>query len=1030
MVTIKPFSTMTVCCMGLSLALVACDEQSRSGGLGNQQTFDPVECAEGDPDCSCMVEGAMSACRLPSTANGRGELTCTTGTMTCSGGKWSTCGHLTTHARRVPSAAPRALVHPDAALVACDPCDPDCFRVEDPMDGLPVGYDGLALADGGGLTIGYEGDGMVARPDLPMLDSVPCTLGSPPDRDCDAIPDVFDPLPNVPPLKTAHEAVFMDLPPGTAGAQIMQLDVRMKSADFYFYLDMSTDVYSPLGAAYAWDAADNSRPMGAAKNALANAFELGTFLSDTSIDCVDRDGDGLPDNSLKTQGIAGNVACLIPDVRFGAGWFRDIPFGGPYDRGQVVAAGRTFMFGHGIDLTSSASAVAQAVSMFNTSEVVLPPSVTFAGNVPEGSMQGLWALATGQEVYAGWNKAGISARTNCPPQSWGYPCFRDAAMPVVLHVTDAPMQNGPRAPVGTSPLTGRGCLDGYSDATCHPIDYDEAVLSPTASTDALLAAPVPHYRPLSAQAERVVNAEPVGELVGQLVTYTGDTQGMGSDIGMGGVFSCPSGGAWSWSLQGAPDAVFSFEVANPIDVPGSRIPLVFSARGTEFDATLMVVRLDTAGNPAASVACMDDNVDSTWIPELSLTLPNGRYAVVLKGYADAEAGRFQLTLGNPALAVKQPFAAHPWSGPDGVSTALGERGMHVVGLCASESGNCAADNAYTWEQSQLLARATSTLAGDGSPLAVSFDPFGGTLAIGQAIVHAAEVVAADARMDVTLRLVQQPDDPTPDFRLVVEALAPGDGRCDGVFDADADGVPDTHRACRPGARPAFRVTFANPNEPASVPPNPTPRPGNGYMMRLQLVGDGRQVLDEVPVYLMPQAIVPPPPRPLRTEAVYTQTVLPAGCISNEAPRWDSLGWDATLPSDTELLWDLCLADGEAALGTCTYVRVASVHSGAACITNAECTDGYCDASGVCHYVEGPPCTDDPQCGVGGRCVAGSTTSSCRWSQTPVPLQAALLPGMQGLGAARVRMTMRSSPDQTLAPTVNRFNVEYTCSPLQ
>jgi hypothetical protein len=1030
MVTKKPFSTMTVCCMGLSLTLVACEDELRSGVFGGGKTHDPAACAGDESDCACAVEGAIGACRLPSTANERGELVCTTGTMTCTGGTWSACGNLTTHARRLPATTQRALVHADAALVVCDPCDPDCFRVEDPMDGLPADEDGLALADGGGLTIGYEGDGMVARPDLPMLDSVPCTLGASPDRDCDAIPDAFDPLPNLRSFKTIHEAVFMDLPPGTSGAQSMALDVRLKSADFYFYLDMSTDVFSPLGAAYAWDAADNTRPMGAAKNALVNAFETGTFLSNPGIDCADVDGDGAPDNGLKSLGIAGNLACLIPDVRFGAGWFRDIPFGGPYDRGQAVAAGRTFMFGHGIDITPSAAALTQAVGTFSTSEVILPPSLTFAGNVPEGSMQGLWALATGEEVYAGWNKAGISARTNCPARSWGYPCFRDDAMPVVLHVTDAPMQNGPRAPAGTTPLTGRGCLDGYSDSTCHPIDYDDAVLHPVASTDALLAAPVPHYRPLSTPAERVADAEPVGELVGQLVTFTGNTQAMSSDVGLGGAFSCPIGGAWSWSLQGAPDAVFSFEVENPVDLPGSRVPLVLSARGTEFDATLMVVRLDTAGNPAAGVICMDDNVDATWIPELSLTLPNGRYALVLKGYADGEAGRFQLTLGNPDLAMMEPFAAHPWSGPAGVSTALGQRGMHVVGLCASETGDCAADNPYTWEQSQLLARATSTLAGDGSPLAASFDPFGGTLAIGQAIVRAAEVLAADARMDITLRLVQEPDDPAPDFRLLVEALAPSDARCDGVFDADADGVPDTHRACRPGARPAFRVTFANPKSPGHVPPNPTPRPGNGYMMRLQMVADGRQVLDEVPVYLLPQSIVPPPPLPLRTEAVYTQTVLPAGCISNEAPRWDSLGWDATLPADTELVWDLCLADEEAALDACIYVRVASVHSGAPCITNAECADGYCDASGVCHFVEGPLCTEDVQCGAGGRCVTGPTASTCRWSQTPVPLAAALLPGMQGLGAARVRMTMLASPDKTLAPTVNRFDLEYTCSSLK
>jgi hypothetical protein len=1001
--------------------------------------------AQPGPGCPCSAESALTACALPTTLDERGDAVCTRGSSVCKEGVWSECSATST--RRVPAAALtqyRALISRDAAPVACDPCDPDCYVVEDPMDALPDGGAELALGDSGGLTIAFDADGGAPVVAPPAADAGPCVPQTAPDYDCDGIPDGVDPLPGVPNSTGSQRTIFMGIPAGSAGSQTLDTDFRLNSADLYMLLDMSTDGYGASafpdpGSVYPdadgqlyWGDLDPVRPMGAFKNGLAAALTSGNFLDgESGITCADINGDGTPDDALKSQGIAGNLACLIPGIAFGAGWFRDIPFQGPYDHGQYVASDRTILFRNDLDITASANALAQSVARFSTTENIVSPSDSYYGNEAEGSSQALWALASGGELYAGWSRPGIPARTDCPQGTWGYPCFRDGAMPIVLHVTDAPLQNGPRRPLGDGVYTGRGCLDDFSAATCSVLDYDDDVLASTAPGTRLSAAPDGRYHALTNAAESFADAEPVGELTTDLVTYVLDTTAMAADVSYSTPnCGCSSATAWDPWDEASPDVVFRFTVTNP--PAGLPPPLLISGRGSDFDASIMVVRANAAGTlPAGPGPCIDDSVGSTWIPELLRPFADGTYFAIVKGYAGSSKGRLQLTFGNPTLASPARFDARPWSGTGSVRSALVAHDVRVIGMCVTPSGDCASDNPYTWEQSVLLASDTSATATDGSPLAASVRPYSNNVAdIGRPVVRAVQALVAQRSMDVSLRLRQQPDDPTPDFRFSAEAIDTPSDACDPPVDTDADGLPDLHVNCRPGARPRFRVTFVNPPVPSNVPPNPADRSG-GYSMTLDLLGNGSYVLDQIPVYLVPEEVTSAPPvQPYLSDAVYEQTLWSTGCLGNEAPLWRLLGWEATVPSGTELDWDMCLAETEAGLDTCTYSRVGTVQSGGPCTIDSQCDDGYCDASNACHFVTGPVCTADADCGDMGRCIAGPTESRCMWTGNPVALAPSLVPGTQGFPFARVRVTLRANTSRTLAPTVNRYRVEYVCAPLR
>lgn len=125
-----------------------------------------------------------------------------------------------------------------------------------------------------------------------------------------------------------------------------------------------------------------------------------------------------------TTGLIDRVRAVIPDVHFGVGDFKDY--------------GDTYLYRNVQDITADTAAAqfaAQSLSPWG------------GGDGPEGDVPALWATATGM----GLASHGLSPRSGCPAGRFGYPCFRDGAVPIVVLITDWSFHND-RA--GNDPYSG------------------------------------------------------------------------------------------------------------------------------------------------------------------------------------------------------------------------------------------------------------------------------------------------------------------------------------------------------------------------------------------------------------------------------------------------------------------------------------------------------------------------------------------------------------------------------------------------
>ena len=146
----------------------------------------------------------------------------------------------------------------------------------------------------------------------------------------------------------------------------------------------------------------------------------------------------MPDDDLKNQGVVGAVRCLVGSSWFGAGYFREIPFGSGC--GQGLGDKDEHAFRHWVDMTPDVNRVRDAISQFMTN-----------GNsdYPEADMVALYSLLNGKGAMFGNTSLSVPDRSQgdlpggANPNLPGFPCFRDKTIPIVVLFTDDPMHNGP-----------------------------------------------------------------------------------------------------------------------------------------------------------------------------------------------------------------------------------------------------------------------------------------------------------------------------------------------------------------------------------------------------------------------------------------------------------------------------------------------------------------------------------------------------------------------------------------------------------
>ncbi len=149
---------------------------------------------------------------------------------------------------------------------------------------------------------------------------------------------------------------------------------------------------------------------------------------------------GTVDNVKRTVagagGIIERIADTIPDAWVGGGQHDDMPFGGygsPPDEPFILAIGMTPP-----ERAADVQRAFNAIGLHGGSDG------------PESSTQALWQIITGEgNTWTGSDWSGTSTytipayRDRCLDTGWGAPCFRDGALPIIIHFTDICSHNGP-----------------------------------------------------------------------------------------------------------------------------------------------------------------------------------------------------------------------------------------------------------------------------------------------------------------------------------------------------------------------------------------------------------------------------------------------------------------------------------------------------------------------------------------------------------------------------------------------------------
>ena len=146
-------------------------------------------------------------------------------------------------------------------------------------------------------------------------------------------------------------------------------------------------------------------------------------------------------SSLSTAGtgIIDQVRASIPQANFGIGEFKDW--------------GDGTLFVNRQDISADPAASQAAVGTLRASG---------GGDGPEGGVPAAFSAITG--IGMSGNGA-YPNRVGCPAGTFGYPCFRDGAVPILVIIMDNLFHNGP----------GAGTTYDYRDTAGVPINYARAV---------------------------------------------------------------------------------------------------------------------------------------------------------------------------------------------------------------------------------------------------------------------------------------------------------------------------------------------------------------------------------------------------------------------------------------------------------------------------------------------------------------------------------------------------------------------------
>ncbi len=368
-------------------------------------------------------------------------------------------------------------------------------------------------------------------------------------------------------------------------------------------------------------------------------------------------------------GIVGGLQCAIPDLWIGVGDFKEVSYP-PHDDRYDMAP-----YHHYLDTTTNVQHMVDAVSQMIADN---------NDDVPEATTQAIYSVVTGLGLGDLVPNRGSCPST--PAGRWGYPCFRPGVLPIIILVTDAEMNNGPRL---ASPTYGNPPFNGVLGGSTRlpPVEQSPYVLY---SSDPF-------------------TAWDLGDLAATSMTVMGSTKNMGNDATTWDKGVCKRGSAWSGYWGDGRDAFLKFSLSTASD-------MFISGQGTAYPTT-NVALFDGA---LAYVDCNGGPGSGDYWGRLTRTLGTGDWYAVSDGAVSTSSsvaerrGNFQLRFHNltadPVGYPSWDTAALPipWTA---VETELSARNVNFVSVVSP-----GVDGTYrAIPDVTELAKITGSVDQDGNP---------------------------------------------------------------------------------------------------------------------------------------------------------------------------------------------------------------------------------------------------------------------------------------------------------------------------
>jgi hypothetical protein len=465
--------------------------------------------------------------------------------------------------------------------------------------------------------------------------------------------------------------------------------------------------------------------------------------------------------------------------------------------------------------------------------------------------------------------------------------------------------------------------------------------------------------------------------------------------------------------------------------------------------------------------------------DFNLSLTPDTYYVALKGLRPTDKGNFQLQLGELGARTSTTYTPPTWTE---VKDAISATEVRVLPVIAT-GGDNSPFVAPAEDQAKTVALTTHAVRQDGTPIWQKIQADGrGT---GSGLISGIAEIADYLSLDVSLVAVDGPDPGASKFRIGIAPVNspscvhphplvdPVTGVCTPRPNDPRGYNCNTQYSCAPGSAPKFTVTFTNPSD-APVPPNPNDAYG-GYHFKLQIYGNKKYLLDEVPVYIIPTShMTMGPPSGgsgmYQSTGTYSQDIDAASCpklasggsvLTNDLPTWSDLFFNADVPEGSSIDFELCTADTQAQLAGCVWSdgtgatrKKISVRSKGSCTDDSQCRGipgygyGFC-SSGQCQFIDAPkvaydsPCTTDATCpngplGAGDYLIASRCETTrgavgygyCVYTSQPADLGGTLLTGEQGRAFSRIKVTLHADSTGNVAPTLYQWYLTYFCKSAQ